>query len=1235
MITTNFICDLLISFTSKTSDIFSANLFVVSDNTLLVGTKQGQLLVYTVQPTGSHEPRFNVLLERANKAFSKKPITQLAVVPEYHILISLSGQDSGSLAQVPHTHQSLRSGQWQSCPSTTYSSVSQVRTVAVLPKYHIFISLSGQDSGSLAQVPHTHQSLRSGQWQSCPSTTYSSVSQVRTVAVLPKYHILISLTGQGSGSLAQVPHTHQSLMSGQWQSCPSTTYSSVSQVRAVAVLPKYHILISLSGQDSGSLAQVPHTHQSLRSGQWQSCPSATYSSVSQVRTVAVLPKYHILISLSGQDSGSLAQVPHTHQSLRSGQWQSCPSTTYSSVSQIRAVAVLPKYHILISLSGQDSGSLAQVPHTHQSLRSGQWQSCPSTTYSSVSQVRTVAVLPKYHILISLSGQDSGSLAQVPHTHQSHRSGQWQSCPSTTYSSVSQIRAVAVLPKYHILISLSGQDSGSLAQVPHTHQSLRSGQWQSCPSTTYSSVSQVRTVAVLPKYHILISLTGQGSGSLAQVPHTHQSLMSGQWQSCPSTTYSSVSQIRAVAVLPKYHILISLSDQDSGSLAQVPHTHQSLRSGQWQSCPSTTYSSVSQVRAVAVLPKYHILISLSGQDNGSLAQNTTYSSVSQVRTVAVLPKYHILISLSGQDWQSCPSTTYSSVSQVRTVAVLPKYHILISLSGQDWQSCPSTTYSSVSQVRTVAVLPKYHILISLSGQDWQSCPSTTYSSVSQVKTVAVLPKYHILISLSGQDSGSLAQVPHTHQSLRSGQWQSCPSTTYSSVSQVRTVAVLPKYHILISLSGQGSGSLAQVPHTHQSLGSGQWQSCPSTTYSSVSQVRAVLPKYHILISLSGQDSGSLAQVPHTHQSVRTVVVLHNKYHILISLSGQWQSCPGTPYSSVSQVRTVAVLPKYHILISLSGQGSGSLAQVPHTHQSLTSGQWQSCPSTTYSPVCQDSGSLAQQVPHTHQSVRSGQWQSCPSTTYSSVSQVRAVAVLPKYHILISLTGQGSGSLAQVPHTHQSHRSGQWQSCPSTTYSSVSQVRTVAVLPKYHILISLSGQDSGQVPHTLQSLRSGQWQSCLSTTYSSVSQVRTVAISLSGQDNGSLAQVPHTHQSLRSGQWQSCPCTTYSPVSQVRTVAVLPKYHILISLSGQGSGSLAQVPHTHQSLRSGQWQSCPSTTYSSVSQVRAVAVLPKYHILIRLSCQYDNFVKKLFHTYSLRKTTTLIDCLINIYIYLFIS
>ena len=64
-------------------------------DTLLVGTKQGHLLVYTVRASqGRSDVKFDVSLERSNKSFAKKPIMQLAVVPEYHILISLSGKIS-------------------------------------------------------------------------------------------------------------------------------------------------------------------------------------------------------------------------------------------------------------------------------------------------------------------------------------------------------------------------------------------------------------------------------------------------------------------------------------------------------------------------------------------------------------------------------------------------------------------------------------------------------------------------------------------------------------------------------------------------------------------------------------------------------------------------------------------------------------------------------------------------------------------------------------------------------------------------------------------------------------------------------------------------------------------------------------------------------------------------------------------------------------------------------------
>ena len=46
-------------------------------DTLLVGTKQGHLLVYTVR-AGRGETKFEVSLERSNKSFSKKPIIQVS-----------------------------------------------------------------------------------------------------------------------------------------------------------------------------------------------------------------------------------------------------------------------------------------------------------------------------------------------------------------------------------------------------------------------------------------------------------------------------------------------------------------------------------------------------------------------------------------------------------------------------------------------------------------------------------------------------------------------------------------------------------------------------------------------------------------------------------------------------------------------------------------------------------------------------------------------------------------------------------------------------------------------------------------------------------------------------------------------------------------------------------------------------------------------------------------------------
>lgn len=63
-------------------------LLFVADDKLLVGTKQGHLMMYSI---GAKDfAKVNVQLLQYNKTFSKKPIQQIAAIPEHDILLKLS-----------------------------------------------------------------------------------------------------------------------------------------------------------------------------------------------------------------------------------------------------------------------------------------------------------------------------------------------------------------------------------------------------------------------------------------------------------------------------------------------------------------------------------------------------------------------------------------------------------------------------------------------------------------------------------------------------------------------------------------------------------------------------------------------------------------------------------------------------------------------------------------------------------------------------------------------------------------------------------------------------------------------------------------------------------------------------------------------------------------------------------------------------------------------------------------
>lgn len=67
--------------------------FIILDENLLVGTKQGHLIMYSVTRK-STDQKYEVQLLRYNKNFYRRPIQQLFVIAPLNILIILVGQFS-------------------------------------------------------------------------------------------------------------------------------------------------------------------------------------------------------------------------------------------------------------------------------------------------------------------------------------------------------------------------------------------------------------------------------------------------------------------------------------------------------------------------------------------------------------------------------------------------------------------------------------------------------------------------------------------------------------------------------------------------------------------------------------------------------------------------------------------------------------------------------------------------------------------------------------------------------------------------------------------------------------------------------------------------------------------------------------------------------------------------------------------------------------------------------------
>jgi Vam6/Vps39-like protein vacuolar protein sorting-associated protein 39 len=79
----------LIRFNTSSRSNFHDSSFFFSDTNVLLGTRQGHLLMYSLRPHATENKTEPQLLQY-DKNFSKKAIVQLEVIPEYKLLFSLS-----------------------------------------------------------------------------------------------------------------------------------------------------------------------------------------------------------------------------------------------------------------------------------------------------------------------------------------------------------------------------------------------------------------------------------------------------------------------------------------------------------------------------------------------------------------------------------------------------------------------------------------------------------------------------------------------------------------------------------------------------------------------------------------------------------------------------------------------------------------------------------------------------------------------------------------------------------------------------------------------------------------------------------------------------------------------------------------------------------------------------------------------------------------------------------------
>jgi LmbE family N-acetylglucosaminyl deacetylase/NOL1/NOP2/fmu family ribosome biogenesis protein len=949
-------------------------------------------------PTGPATLEFQLVVDNGEATSLPSTVKVTVSAPERHLLsVTKAGTGSGTVTSSP-------------------SGISCGSTCSAEFEHGTEVTLSPAAAAGSSFVKWTGSCTGSG---SCKVTMSAAKSVGAEFALIPKFALKVTKSGNGSGTVTSSPSgiscgadceeeyeqgkevtlapspSAGSEFKGWSGACSGTgtckvTMSAAKSVGAEFALEKHLLTVSKAGTGSGTVTSSPAGI---------SCGSTCSASFDHGTEVTLTPA-----------AGTGAEfVKWTGACTGSG---SC-KVTMSAAKSVGAEFALEKHQLSVTKSGAGGGTVTSSP---AGIECG--ATC-SAEYDHGTEVTVSQAASAGSSFVKWTGSCAGS----------------GTCKVTMSAAKSVGAEFALIPKFALKVTKSGNGSGTVTSSPSgiscgadceeeyeegkevtLSPSAASGSefkgWSgACSGTgackvTIGAAKSVGAEFVLEKHQLSVAKSGAGGGTVTSSPGGVE---------CGATCSASFD----------HGIEVTLSQSPAAGSSFVKWTGSCAGSG---SCKVTMSAAKSVGAEFALIPKFALKVTKSGNGGG-----TVTSSPTGINCGADCEEEYE----QGKEVTLAPAATYGSE--------------FVKWTG----SCTGTgtckvTVSAAKEVGAEFALERHLLSLTKSGAGSGTVTSSP-AGISCGSTCSASFDHGTEVTLSPTPAGGSSFVKWTGACTGSG---ACKVAMTTARSVGAEFALIPKFTLEVTKGGNGAGTVTSSPAgincgadcegeyeegkevtltPAASAGSEftAWSgACTGTgtckvTISAAKEVGAefALEKHQLRVSKGGTGSGTITSSPSGIGCGATCSAnFDHGTEVTLSAAAaggsrfvQWTgSCTGTGSCSVtmSAAKSVgaefALIPKFALEVTKSGNGSGTVTSSP-----AGIGCGSDCEEEY------EEGQLVTLTPSASTGSEFKGWSgACSGTgacsvTMSAAKEVGAEFKLERHQLSVTTGGGGSGSVASSP------------------------------------------------------------------------------------------------------------------------------------------------------------------------------------------------------------------------------